>query len=119
VSAWGRALTCPRGACPPTRMGSAPTQRRDVPSRAVRAAAILPAMELTDRVLVVLGFVAGAMVGAMAMLAPLTATGTGVHGLGAKLLLFVGAVIGAVVGARVNEASARALAADRAAGRAA
>jgi uncharacterized membrane protein AbrB (regulator of aidB expression) len=72
-------------------------------------------MELTDRVLVVLGFFAGAMVGAMAMLAPLTAAGTGAHGLGAKLLLIAGAAIGAVVGARVNEASARALAADRAA----
>jgi outer membrane lipoprotein SlyB len=70
-------------------------------------------MELTDRVLVVLGFFAGAVVGAMAMLAPLTAVGTGAHGLGAKLLLIVGAAIGAVVGARVNEASARALAAER------
>jgi hypothetical protein len=72
-------------------------------------------MELTDRVLVVLGFFAGAVVGAMAVLAPLTATGTGAHGLGAKLLLIAGAAIGAVVGARVNDASARALAADRAA----
>jgi hypothetical protein len=72
-------------------------------------------MELTDRVLVVLGFVAGAVVGAMAMLAPLTAAGTGAHGLGAKLLLIAGAAIGAVVGARVNAAAARAFAADRAA----
>jgi hypothetical protein len=86
-----------------------------VTSRSPAAAAILDAMDLTARVLVVLGFAAGAVAGAMVVVAILAAAGTDGRPLWAAPLLVIGAGAGAVIGKRANPASARALAAERAA----
>jgi hypothetical protein len=86
-----------------------------VTSRTLAPAAILEAMDLTARVFVVLGCAAGAVTGAMVVLALLTAAGTDGRVAWAIPLVVIGAVAGAVVGKRANEASARALAAERAA----
>ena len=72
-------------------------------------------MDLTSRVLVVLGFAAGAVTGAMAVAALLLATGPGVDGTVPQLLMAVGGAGAAVVGARANIASGRTLLAERAA----
>ena len=72
-------------------------------------------MDLTSRVLVVLGFAAGAVTGAMAVAALLLATGLGVDGTVSQLLMAVGGAGAAVVGARANIASGRTLLAERAA----
>ena len=76
-------------------------------------------MDRTSHLLVVLGFVAGAVTGAWAVAAVLLVAGMDAHWIASQLLLAVGAAGGAVVGARVNRASGRALAADRATNRAA
>jgi hypothetical protein len=81
------------------------------PSRPVGA--ILEAMDLTSRVLVVLGCAAGAVTGAMAVAALLLAVGMDAHGVAAQVLLAVGGAAGAVVGARANSASGRLLLAER------
>jgi hypothetical protein len=70
-------------------------------------------MDLTARVLVVLGFAAGAVVGAMIVVALLTAAGTDGRPIWAVPLLAIGALVGAVIGKRANAASARALTAER------
>jgi hypothetical protein len=72
-------------------------------------------MDLTSHVLVVLGFAAGAVTGAMAVAALLLATGLGVDGTVPQLLMAVGGAAAAVVGARANIASGRTLLAERAA----
>jgi hypothetical protein len=77
--------------------------------------AILAAMDLTSRVLVVLGFAAGAVVGVMAMAALLLVVGMDAHGAFSQLLMAIGGVGDAVVGARANVASGRLLVAERAA----
>jgi hypothetical protein len=77
--------------------------------------AILAAMDLTSRVLVVLGFAAGAIVGVMAMAALLLVVGMDAHGAFSQLLMAIGGAGGAVVGARANVASGRLLVAERAA----
>jgi hypothetical protein len=81
------------------------------PSRPVDG--ILEGMDLTSRVLVVLGFAAGAVTGAMAMAALLLAVGMDAHGVAAQVLLAVAGAAGAVVGARANIASGRLLLAER------
>ena len=86
-----------------------------LPSPIRRAGGILRAMDLTSRVLVVLGFAAGAVTGAMAVAALLLVVGMDVHGVVSQLLLAVGGASGAVVGARANIASGRLLLAERAA----
>lgn len=82
-------------------------------SPSVPADGILEDMDLTSRVLVVLGFAAGAVAGAMAVAALLLAVGMDAHGVGAQLLLAIGGAAGAVVGARANIASGRLLLAER------
>jgi hypothetical protein len=77
--------------------------------------AILAAMDLTSRVLVVLGFAAGAVVGVMAMAALLLVVGMDAHGAFSQLLMAIGGAGGVVVGARANVASGRLLVAERAA----
>ena len=72
-------------------------------------------MDLTSRLLVVLGFAAGAVTGAMAMAALLLATGVGTDGIVSQLLMGVAGAGAAVVGARANIASGRTLLAERAA----
>jgi uncharacterized membrane protein AbrB (regulator of aidB expression) len=72
-------------------------------------------MDAAGWILVVLGFAAGAVTGAMALAAPLVGVGADVHDLASQLLLAAGAVVGAALGARVNAASARTLAVERAA----
>jgi hypothetical protein len=85
-------------------------------SRARPAAATLAAMDFAGRILVVLGFVAGAVTGAMAVAAPLVVlAGVDVTTLAAEVPLALGAAAGAVIGARVNRASARTLEVERAA----
>lgn len=83
------------------------------PSRA--GAGILAAMDLTSRALVILGFAAGAVTGAMAVAALLLVVGADAHGALSQLLMSIGGVAGAVVGARANLASGRLLVAERAA----
>ena len=83
------------------------------PSRA--GAGILAAMDLTSRALVVLGFAAGAVAGAMAVAALLLVVGADAHGALSQLLMSIAGVAGAVVGARANLASGRLLVAERAA----
>jgi hypothetical protein len=75
-------------------------------------------MDLTSRVLVVLGLVAGAMLGAVTVAALLMFAGADTQGLAAQGLMGVGGAGGAVAGARVNLASGRMLVAERAADRA-
>lgn len=72
-------------------------------------------MDLTSRVLVVLGFVAGAMTGAMAVAGLLLVAGLGTDEIVSQLLMGVGGAGAAVVGARANIASGRVLLAERAA----
>jgi uncharacterized membrane protein AbrB (regulator of aidB expression) len=72
-------------------------------------------MDATGWILVVLGFVAGAVAGAAALAVPLVAVGADLHAVASQLLLAAGAVVGAVLGARVNGDSARTLAVERAA----
>ena len=72
-------------------------------------------MDLTSRVLVVLGFAAGAVTGAMAVAALLLATGLGADGIVLAAADGVGGAGAAVVGARANIASGRTLLAERAA----
>ena len=86
-----------------------------LPSPVRVGSAILDAMDLTSRLLVVLGFAAGAVVGAMVVAAMLGLVGIDAHGIASELLMAVGASAGAVVGARANVASARLLVAERAA----
>jgi hypothetical protein len=77
------------------------------------ADAILDGMDLTSRVLVVLGFAAGAVTGVMAVAALLLVVGMDAHGVVSQLLLAVGGASGAIVGARANIASGRLLLAER------
>jgi hypothetical protein len=86
-----------------------------LPSPIRRAGGILRAMDLTSRVLVVLGLAAGAVAGAMAVAALLLVVGMDAHGLASELLMGIGGAGGAVVGARANLASGRLLVAERAA----
>jgi len=72
-------------------------------------------MDLTSRVLVVLGFAAGAVIGAMAVAGLLLVAGVGTDEIVAQLLMGVGGAGAAVVGARANVASGRVLLAERAA----
>jgi hypothetical protein len=72
-------------------------------------------MDLTSRVLVVMGFAAGAVTGAMAVAALLLVAGVDMDGIVAQLLMGVGGAGAAVVGARANIASGRTLLAERAA----
>jgi hypothetical protein len=71
-------------------------------------------MDLTSRVLVVLGCVAGAVTGAMAVAAVLLVAGLDADGIVSQLLMGIGAAGAAVVGARANIASGRVLLAERA-----
>jgi hypothetical protein len=71
-------------------------------------------MDLTSRVLVVLGLAAGAVVGVMAVVASMTVVGVDGHGGISQLLMLIGGVAGAVIGVRANLASGRLLAAERA-----
>jgi hypothetical protein len=82
------------------------------PGRVVRL--MLPAMDLTSRVLVVLGFVAGAVTGAIAVAGLLLAAGMDAHAVASQLSMAIGGACGAVVGARANLASGRQLVAERA-----
>ena len=72
-------------------------------------------MDLTSRVLVVLGLAAGAVTGVMAVVALLLVVGVDAHGAFSQLVMTIGGVAGAVVGARANLASGRLLVAERAA----
>jgi hypothetical protein len=86
-----------------------------LPSPVRAGTVILAAMDLTSRVLVVLGFAAGAVAGAMALAALLLVVGMDAHEALSQLLMSVGGVAGAVVGVRANLASGRLLVAERAA----
>ena len=72
-------------------------------------------MDLTSRVLVVLGCVAGAVTGAMAVAALVLAAGLDAHAVVSELLMGAGGAGAAVVGARANLASGRLLLVERAA----
>jgi hypothetical protein len=72
-------------------------------------------MDLTSRVLVVLGCVAGAVTGAMVVAALALAAGLDADALVSELLMGVGGAGAAVVGARANLASGRLLLVERAA----
>jgi hypothetical protein len=74
---------------------------------------ILLAMDLTSRVLVVLGLAAGAVTGVMGVIALMTVVGVDVHGTLSQLLMTIGGVAGAVIGVRANLASGRLLVAER------
>ena len=84
-----------------------------LPSPARAADAILRGMDLTSRVLVVLGLAAGAVAGVMAVVALMAVVGVDAHGAFSQLLMTMGAVAGAVIGARANLASGRLLVAER------
>lgn len=71
-------------------------------------------MDLTSRVLVVLGLAAGAVVGVMAVIASMTVVGVDAHGGISHLLMTLGGVAGAAIGVRANLAAGRLLAAERA-----
>ena len=86
-----------------------------LPSPARAGTAILGAMDLPSRVLVVLGFAAGAVTGAMTIAALLLVVGVDAHGAFSQLVMAMGGAAGAVVGARANLASGRLLVAERAA----
>jgi hypothetical protein len=75
-------------------------------------------MDLTSHVLLVLGLVAGAIVGAVTVAALLMLAGADTQGLAAQGLMGVVGAGGAVAGARVNLASGRMLVAEQAADRA-
>ena len=81
------------------------------PVRAVLG--ILTAMDLTSRVLVVLGLAAGAVTGVMAVVASMAVVGVEAHGAFSQPLMMLGGVAGAVIGARANLASGRLLVAER------
>jgi hypothetical protein len=85
-----------------------------LPSSIRAGVAILGAMNLTSRVLVVLGLAAGAVTGVMAVVAAMSIVGVDAHGGIAQLLMTMGGVAGAVVGVRANLASGRLLTAERA-----
>ena len=70
-------------------------------------------MDLTSRVLVVLGFAAGAVTGVMAVVALMAVVGVDAHGAVSQLLMAIGGVAGAVIGVRANLASGRLLTAER------
>jgi hypothetical protein len=72
-------------------------------------------MDLTSRVLVVLGCVAGAVTGAMAVAGLLLGAGLQTDAIVSELLMGIGGVGAAVVGTRANLASGRLLVAERAA----
>jgi hypothetical protein len=72
-------------------------------------------MDVTSRVLVVLGCAAGAVVGAMAIAVLLLVAGMDAHEALSQFLMSIGGIAGAVVGTRANIASGRLLAAERAA----
>jgi hypothetical protein len=84
-----------------------------LPSPIRAGVAILTAMDLTSRVLVVLGLAAGAVTGVMAVVAAMAIVGLDAHGGISQLLMTVGGAAGAVVGFRANLASGRLLAAER------
>jgi hypothetical protein len=84
-----------------------------LPSPVRATLAILLAMDLTSRVLVVLGLVAGAVVGVMGAVALTTVVGVDAHGTVSQLLMTIGGVAGAVIGVRANLASGRRLVAER------
>ena len=84
-----------------------------LPSPVRAGLAILMAMDLTSRVLVVLGFAAGAVAGAMAVVALMAVVGLDAHRAVALLLMTIGGVAGAVIGVRANLASGRLLVAER------
>jgi hypothetical protein len=86
-----------------------------LPSSVRVAGCILAVMDLTSRVLVVLGFAAGAVTGAMAVAALLLVAGMDAHAVASQLLMAIGGAGGAVVGARANLDSGRLLVAERAA----
>jgi hypothetical protein len=86
-----------------------------LPSPVRVAGLILAAMDLTSRVLVVLGFAAGAVTGAMGVAAMLLVVGMDAHGVASQLLMALAGAGGGVVGARANLASGRLLVAERAA----
>ena len=86
-----------------------------LPSRTGPDNGILAGMDLTSRVLVVLGFAAGAVTGAMTVAGLLLVVGLDAHGIAAELLMAVGGAAAGVVGARANAASGRLLVAERAA----
>ena len=86
-----------------------------LPSPVRAALGILAGMDLTSRVLVVLGLAAGAVTGVMAAVALLLVVGVGAHGAFSQLVMTIAGVAGAVVGARANLASGRLLVAERAA----
>jgi hypothetical protein len=84
-----------------------------LPSPVRAGLAILTGMDLTSRVLVVLGLAAGAVMGVMAVVASMALVGVDAHGGIAQLLMTMGGVAGAVVGLRANLASGRLLTAER------
>ena len=85
-----------------------------LPSSLRVAALILAPMDLTSRVLVVLGFAAGAVTGAAAVAALVLVAGMDTHAAAAQLLMAIGGAGGGIVGARANLASGRLLVAERA-----
>jgi hypothetical protein len=70
-------------------------------------------MDLTSRVLVVLGCAAGAVTGAMAVAALVLAAGLDADAIVSELLMGVGGAGAAVLGARANLASGRLLLVER------
>ena len=84
-----------------------------LPSPVRAGLGILLAMDLTSRVLVVLGLAAGAVTGVMAVVALMTVVGVDAHGAFSQLLMAIGGVAGAVIGVRANLASGRLLTAER------
>ena len=70
-------------------------------------------MDLTSRVLVVLGCAAGAVTGAMAVAALVLAAGLDADAIVSEMLMGVGGAGAAVVGARANLASGRLLLVER------
>ena len=85
-----------------------------MPPSPIRVAlVILTAMDLTSRVLVVLGLAAGAVIGVMAAVASIDVVGVDAHSGIAPLLMTLGGVAGAVIGVRANLVSGRLLADER------
>lgn len=84
-----------------------------LPSPVRAGLGILAGMDLTSRVLVVLGLAAGAVTGVMAMVALIAVVGVDAHAGVSQLLMTMGGVAGAVIGVRANLASGRLLAAER------
>jgi hypothetical protein len=84
-----------------------------LPSPVRAGLAILTGMDLTSRVLVVLGLAAGAVMGVMAVVALMAIVGVDTHGGIAQLLMTMAGVAGAVVGVRANLVSGRLLTAER------